>query len=125
MNPEKVCADVYEEYAHKVKGHLYNRINNREDADDIFQEVFYDFLKALEKFRGEAKAPTLLYVIMRRRIADYMRMKYRNPDYQYVEEIENQIHMNIYPLNILIAMSQGETKSLLLAIKKTKERSEE
>jgi len=128
---EQVYENVYREYAPKVRGYLYNRINSRDDADDIFQDIFKDFWKAQGKFRGDAKPSTLLYVIMKRRFTDYLRAKYRtihlkakyrHPNSQYVKEIEDILNIPVNPLNILIAVSQGETKSLLLAIKRTRER---
>lgn len=122
MNRTEIYEDTYREYSSRVRGYLYNQISNREDADDVFQEVFAGFWKALEKFRGDAKSSTFLRAIVNRKIADYLRSKYREPDKRYIENLEETIHVNISPLNILIAMSQGETRNLLLAIKKTKER---
>ena len=138
MNQERVYKDTYQECAPKVRGHLYNQINNREDADEVFQEVFLSLWKALRKFRGDAKPSTLLNVITRRRIVDYLRKKYHcsevitsalslrylmgsASDVSYIENIEETLCVNINPLNILILMSQGETKALLMAIKRTRE----
>ena len=138
MSQQQIYEDTYQECAPKVRGHLYNQINNREDADEVFQEVFLSLWKALRKFRGDAKPSTLLNVITKRRIVDYLRKKYHYSeiitsalssrylmgsasDVSYIENIEETLHVNINPLNILIIMSQGDTKDLLMAIKRTRE----
>jgi len=138
MSQQQIYEDTYQECAPKVRGYLYNQINNREDADEIFQEVFLSLWKALGKFRGDAKPSTLLNVITKRRIVDYLRKKYHYSeiitsalssrylmgsasDVSYIENIEETLHVNINPLNILIIMSQGDTKDLLMAIKRTRE----
>jgi RNA polymerase sigma-70 factor (ECF subfamily) len=125
MNREEVYTEAYRDYYPRVKGHLYNSIVNRDEADDICQEIFVDFWEALERFRYEARPGTLLYRIMKRRIADYLRKQYRraayviplNPECEFID-----LPDKIDPLMILLALTEGETKELLLAIKKTKER---
>lgn len=129
MNREQVYESTYLECADKVKGRLVNQLSNREDAEEVFQEAFLSFWLALEKFRGEAKPSTLLYGITRRRVADHLRRKYQHyrermralPDKQYVEGLEEAFHVPIDPLNVLIALTQDETRGLLLAIKRTRE----
>lgn len=134
-----VFEEVFEGYSEKVRGFLRKRIANIEDADEVFQNTFFDFWRALHTFNGKASPYTLLYRVMERRLADYIRGRYRqvstigyslnlenikvhSTDKEYLNEIETSFNININPLSVLIALTDGETRELLLAIRKTKNR---
>lgn len=129
------CKEIYEEtyyaYSPKVRGYLYNNVVNREEADDMFQDIFFHLWQALPKFRFDAPPQSLLYIIMKRRLIDFLRKKYRHakslipasPDSELDEaSLESTFAMDIDPLDILLQLTSGETRNLLLAIKKTRRR---
>ena len=43
------------------------------DADDLVQDTFIQFLRGLDRFRGEASLETYLFLILRRRIVEWFR----------------------------------------------------
>src|SRR5688572_16221295 len=43
------------------------------DAEDLVQDTFIQFLRGLERFRGEASLETYLFLILRRRIVEWFR----------------------------------------------------
>jgi RNA polymerase sigma factor (sigma-70 family) len=49
-NPDKSqdVGQLYAEYRPKLKAFIRKRVSNREDADDILQDVFYQFVKTVE-----------------------------------------------------------------------------
>ena len=45
------------------------------DAEDLVQDTFVQFLRGLDRFRGEASLETYLFLILRRRIVEWFRGK--------------------------------------------------
>ena len=54
---------LYKDYFDQLSWFVINNSGNRQDAEDIFQEVVVDFIEAVQKnkFRGEASVKTFLY----------------------------------------------------------------
>jgi RNA polymerase sigma-70 factor (ECF subfamily) len=50
-------------YQHKVYNLVFRMVGNREEAEDVAQEVFVTLFKSIDTFRGEAKFSTWLYRI--------------------------------------------------------------
>ena len=50
-------------YQHKVFNLVFRMIGNREEAEDVAQEVFVTVFKAIDSFRGDSKFSTWLYRI--------------------------------------------------------------
>lgn len=55
-----------------------NLLGNRDDAEDVAQEVFFQVYKSAEKFRQEAKISTWLYRIAVNRSLNFMRYNKRS-----------------------------------------------
>ncbi|MFT3739607.1 MAG: RNA polymerase sigma factor [Breznakibacter sp.] len=68
---------LVEKYQHKVFHTCIVMLKNREDAEDVAQEVFLEIYRSLDKFRGEASLSTWIYRIAVNRCMDMMRMKKR------------------------------------------------
>ena len=141
MDRDQIFHETHERFSSTIRGHLYKTINNREDADQVFQDVFFNFWVSLKNFEGKSKPSTFLYRIAQRKISDYLRKEYKRidrypnwlafrsmfrsvSDQEYMDKTEKALDINVNPLNVLIVLTEGETRDLLLAIKKTKERSE-
>src|SRR4051794_10813885 len=71
---EKAFVEVVRLYQHKVYNLVYRMIGNREEAEDVAQEVFVTVFKSVDSFRGEAKFSTWLYRIAANHCKN--RMKY-------------------------------------------------
>ena len=52
-----------------------SRLRSDADAEDVLQDTFMTFLKAVAVFRGEAALETYLFTILRRRMVDHFRGK--------------------------------------------------
>ena len=70
-------ADAWSQMVDRYRGRLLafaqSRLRRSADAEDLLQDAFVSFLKALPKFRGDAGLETYLFAILRRRIADWYR----------------------------------------------------
>jgi RNA polymerase sigma factor (sigma-70 family) len=74
-------ADAWYQLVDRYRGRLFafaqSRLRSLPDAEDVVQETFMTFLKALPAFRGEAALETYLFTILRRRLADHFRRRGR------------------------------------------------
>ncbi|MCG8417906.1 MAG: sigma-70 family RNA polymerase sigma factor [Proteobacteria bacterium] len=60
---EKAFRDMVERYRDQVYNTTYRMLGNREEAEDLAQEVFITVFKSIDSFRGESKFSTWLYRI--------------------------------------------------------------
>lgn len=54
---------LVEDHQDRIVNTCYGFLHNRQDAEDLAQEVFMEAFRSIEKFRGEAKISTWLYRI--------------------------------------------------------------
>ena len=67
-------AKLYTEYRDKVLGYIRARVNSREDAEDLCQDVFEKAFRAADRYDAEKSAPgTWLYAITRNAVIDHFR----------------------------------------------------
>ena len=107
-------------------------IRNREDAQDVAQEVFLRALLRLPGFRGEASVVTWLNCIAYRRCMDHLRGDKKALDFQISKRIANSliaewdaeepVQPTIEDLQELMEKISGEEK-LLLTLKHMDKRS--
>ena len=60
---ERAFRDMVEQYGDRVFNLTYRMLGNREEAEDLAQEVFITVFKSIESFRGDSKLSTWLYRI--------------------------------------------------------------
>ncbi|HLU68100.1 MAG TPA: sigma-70 family RNA polymerase sigma factor, partial [Kofleriaceae bacterium] len=60
---ERAFRDMVEEYGDRVFNLTYRMLGNREEAEDLAQEVFITVFKSIDSFRGDSKFSTWLYRI--------------------------------------------------------------
>ena len=65
------------EHQRKVLNTCYRFLNNKEDAEDLTQEVFLEVYKSISSFRGESKISTWIYRIAVTKSLDFIRKKKR------------------------------------------------
>ncbi len=69
--------EAWSRLVERFRGRLYafakSRLRSAADAEDVVQETFVTFLRALPTFRGEAAVETFLFVLLRRRLVDFYR----------------------------------------------------
>src|SRR4051812_31547971 len=91
---ERAFQEMVRLYQHKVFNLVFRMIGNREEAEDVAQEVFVTVFKAIDSFRGDSKFSTWLYRIAANQCKN--RIKYLGRrSYQQtgqLEDSEAQIH---------------------------------
>lgn len=68
---------LVERYHGKIYGLTYNMTSNREDAEDLTQEVFVKAFQALPRFRGKSSFYTWLYRIAVNKTINYRKKRNR------------------------------------------------
>ena len=67
-------SQLYTTYRARVLGYILARVTNREDAEDICQDVFERAFRNADRYDASRSAPgTLLYAITRNAVIDYWR----------------------------------------------------
>ena len=60
---EKLFTEVFKENRDRIFRLCYTSLNNKDEVDDLFQEVMTNVWRSLESFRNEAKISTWIYRI--------------------------------------------------------------
>ena len=63
----------------RLLGFISKHIRNIEDAEDILQDVLYQFLRGFEDIRSTERITSWLFTVARNRITDYYRKKKPEP----------------------------------------------
>lgn len=74
-----------DEYTLPLMNRAIVMLPNKDDASDIVQEVFYSAYTNYHKYERKSAPLTWLYSILRYKVADYYRAKYKNLE----DDIEN------------------------------------
>jgi len=77
---------LVEAYQEQVLNTCYGFVHNKEEAEDLTQEVFVEVFRSIEKFRGDAKQKMLEKIPENQRIA-FTLHKYEGLSYKEVAEI--------------------------------------
>ena len=81
---EKAFAQLVEDYQGLVTNTCYSFVMNKDDADDLAQEVFVEAYHGLKNFREDAKVSTWLYRIAVNKSIDEIRKKTRKKRFAYL-----------------------------------------
>ena len=68
-------AEVYTTFKTSLFGYIHSKVNNREDAEDILQNVFVKMTSNIETLSDKEKIQNWLYRITRNTIIDYYRTR--------------------------------------------------
>ncbi|MFD1738598.1 RNA polymerase sigma factor SigX [Bacillus salitolerans] len=68
-----VFQELYEKYHHDLFQFLFYMVRNREQAEDLVQEVYIKVLKSYDRFEGKSSEKTWLFSIARHVAIDHFR----------------------------------------------------
>lgn len=119
MTSVQLIADSYTSYHRSVYLYICYRINNKEEAEDIAQDVFLRLMDYKQMLRPDT-VKFFIYTISRNLVNDYLRRHYKKQEitsYIYdhattcTNETENQIVANdLLACEAQIAHSSGTTQ---------------
>lgn len=85
--------ELIERYHGKIYGLTYNMTSNREDAEDLTQEVFVKAFQALPRFKGKSSFYTWLYRIAVNKTINY-RKKRNKKRAMSLDQFDNEIKLD-------------------------------
>src|SRR5215475_2986314 len=91
---EKAFVEVVRLYQHKVYNLVYRMLGNREEAEDVTQEVFITVFKSIDSFRGEAKFSTWLLRIAANHAKNRIKHLARRPTEGVDPDDVSQVHVS-------------------------------
>lgn len=70
-----VFSQLIDAYQQKVFGTCISFVPNKEDAEDLVQEVFIEVYNSISKFKGNSKLSTWIYKITTNKCLEFIRKK--------------------------------------------------
>lgn len=64
-------------YTKDLFAYTFSKVQQKEVAEDIVQDTFLSAYQSYDKFEGRSNAKTWLFSILKHKIADYFRLKYK------------------------------------------------
>jgi RNA polymerase sigma-70 factor, ECF subfamily len=90
---EKAFRELVEKYRRPVVNTCFGLVHNKEDAEDIAQDVFIEVYRSISRFREESKISTWLYRIAVNRSLNFIR---DNKQGKWVNSLEDRILLKKY-----------------------------
>jgi|TARA_B110000879_G_scaffold70165_1_gene97976 RNA polymerase sigma-70 factor (ECF subfamily) len=78
---------LLDDYQQKVFGTCISFIPNKEDAEDVAQEVFLEVFKSISKFKGDSKLSTWIYKIATNKCLEFIRKKNSKKRFAFMQTI--------------------------------------
>ncbi len=79
--------ELLDAYQQKVFGTCISFIPNKEDAEDVAQEVFLEVFKSISKFKADAKLSTWIYKITTNKCLEFIRKKKTKKRFAFMQTI--------------------------------------
>lgn len=80
-----------DEHADYLFRYALPRLRDRHTVEEVLQETFLSALKSVDKFRGDSSPRTWLVGLLRRKIADHYRKRYREGEGESIETTDPMI----------------------------------
>lgn len=78
---------LLDDYQQKVFGTCISFIPNKEDAEDVAQQVFLEVFKSISKFKGDSKLSTWIYKIATNKCLEFIRKKNSKKRFAFMQTI--------------------------------------
>jgi RNA polymerase sigma factor (sigma-70 family) len=78
---------LLDDYQQKVFSTCISFVPNKEDAEDIAQEVFLEIFKSISKFKGDSKLSTWIYRIATNKCLEFIRKKNTKKRFAFMQSM--------------------------------------
>jgi len=113
----KAFTQMVETYQHLVYNTILSMLQNKEDAEDVAQDVFVQVYESIHQFKGESKFSTWLYRIAVTKSLDYQRRKKRKKRFAIIESlfgVNNEVkHESIHFYHPGVSLANKEQAAIL------------
>lgn len=83
----KAYSNLVDDFQQKVFGTCISFVPNKEDAEDIAQEVFVEVFNSIAKFKGDSKLSTWIYRITTNKCLEFIRRKNTKKRFAFLQSI--------------------------------------
>ena len=83
----KAYSALLDMFQQKVFGTCISFVPNREDAEDIAQDVFMEVFNSISKFKGDSKLSTWIYRITTNKCLEFIRKKNTKKRFAFLQSI--------------------------------------
>lgn len=104
--------EIYETYYHRVYTFLFKLCGNKDEAEDLTQETFYQAYTSWYKFRGKSQVLTWLIAIAKRVFYKFLQKKKRS-----LETVDLSAIVDIYSSNLPSPLQEVERADTEAALK--------
>ena len=94
---------IWNEFSGQIRGYLLSKVKQKDDAEDLLQEIFIKIHSSLGQLKNEKKLAPWIYQIVRNSLADY----YRKNGHMSLELDEENASSNDVPEESLYAELSG------------------
>lgn len=100
---------LVENHQEKVRNTCFRFVNNREDADEVAQDVFIQVYESLSHFREESELSTWIYRIAVNKSLDFIRYKKRKKRFA---QLTSLLGIGMDKEEIVLAVSDNPQREL-------------
>jgi len=97
---EHAFDELYERYFKRITHFVGRRVDNRADAEETVQEVFFNVFSSIDSYRGEAPFVAWIFGLTRHTIANRFKRKQHPTVPMLDEESETAVNHPAAPANI-------------------------
>lgn len=90
MERDELIKQWIQHYSSDLLSRAIYLISDKEESKDIVQDVFFAAYSGYESYKGNSSAKTWLFSILKNKVADYYRKKYRKPSHISLESFFNE-----------------------------------
>lgn len=87
LGKQSAYSRLLKEYEQKVFSTCLSFIPNKEDAEDVAQEVFLEVFRSISKFKGASKLSTWIYRITTNKCLEFIRKKNSKKRFAFMQSI--------------------------------------
>lgn len=84
---QSAYVQLLKEYEQKVFATCLSFVPNKEDAEDIAQDVFLEVFRSISKFKGNSKLSTWIYKIATNKCLEFIRKKNAKKRFAFMQSI--------------------------------------
>ena len=84
---QKAYGKLLDDFQQKVFSTCISFVPNKEDAEDIAQEVFVEVFNSIHKFKGDSKLSTWIYRITTNKCLEFIRKKNTKKRFAFLQSI--------------------------------------
>nr|WP_321233182.1 RNA polymerase sigma factor [uncultured Psychroserpens sp.] len=80
-------AKLLDDFQHKVFATCLSFVPNKEDAEDIAQDVFVELFNSISKFKGQSKLSTWIYKITTNKCLEFIRKRNTKKRFAFLQSL--------------------------------------